>query len=95
MSTASEPGMEMPACIRGQYVEDPYFKKIFVDPDQFEHFKYIDGLLYKVSEEGTHLLCIPDILIGSRRLREVLLRHAHSILAHLGTRKTLEYTRAL
>ena len=93
VSTAGESGMELPGCMRGRYVEDPYFKKIFAAPDQFPHFKYVDGLLYKVMDDGAHLLCIPDILVGSRWLREVLLRHAHSILAHLGTRKTAEYLR--
>ena len=66
VSTAGEPGMEMPGCIRGRYVEDPYFRKIFAAPDQFANFQYVDGLLYKVTEEGTHLLCIPDIRVGSR-----------------------------
>ncbi|KAJ3000255.1 hypothetical protein NUW54_g6809 [Trametes sanguinea] len=31
--------------------------------------------------------------MGSRRLREILLRQAHSVLAHLGTKKTLAYLR--
>ena len=93
MSTAGESGMEMPGCMRGRYVEDPYFKRIFAAPDQFQHFRYVDGLLYKVTEEGLYLLYIPDIMVGSRQIREVLLRHAHSILAHLGTRKTVEYLR--
>ncbi len=93
VSTASEPGMELPGCMRGRYVKDPYFKKIFASLDQFPHFRNVDGLLYKVSDEETYQLCIPDILVGSCRLREVLLRHAHSVLAHLGTRKTLDYLR--
>ena len=91
VSTAGEPGMELPGCIRGHYVEDPYFKKIFAAPDQFPQFKYIDSLLYKVTDDGAYLLCVPDILMGLHRLREVLLWHVHSILAHLGTHKTLEY----
>ncbi|EJF55488.1 hypothetical protein DICSQDRAFT_40481, partial [Dichomitus squalens LYAD-421 SS1] len=91
--SASELGMELPGCIRGRYVEDPYFRKIVAKPDEFQHFQYVDGLLYK-REEGSHLLCVPDIRVGSRKLREILLKHAHSLLAHLGSKKTLDYLRA-
>ncbi|RDX43294.1 hypothetical protein OH76DRAFT_1307167, partial [Lentinus brumalis] len=91
--TASEVGMALPGCLRGRYAEDTFFRKILATPDQFPHFVYTDGLLYK-KQAGTHLLCIPDVLFGSRRLREILLRHAHSIHAHLGTKKILEYLRA-
>ena len=85
--------MEMPGCMCSCYIEDPYFKKIFVSPEQFPQFKYIDGLLklYKVTDNGAYLLCVPDILVGSRKLHEVILHHTHSILVHLGTCKTLEY----
>nr|VWO95354.1 Uncharacterized protein [Ganoderma boninense] len=92
VSSASELGMELPGCLRGRYVEDPYFRKIVAKSGEFPHFQYIDGLLFKL-EGNTHLLCVPDIRIGSRKLREVLLRHAHSVLAHLGSRKTLDYIR--
>ncbi|RPD56921.1 hypothetical protein L226DRAFT_426701, partial [Lentinus tigrinus ALCF2SS1-7] len=90
--SASELGMEMPGCLRGRYAEDAFFKRIVEAPDQFHHFKYVDGLLYQEHNES-YQLCIPDVLIGTRKAREVLLKHAHSILAHLGARKTLDYLR--
>ncbi|QRV93625.1 Transposon Tf2-1 polyprotein [Ceratobasidium sp. AG-Ba] len=39
------------------------------------------------------LLCIPNVKIGERLAREVVITHAHSILAHLGARKTLQWLR--
>lgn len=38
-------------------------------------------------------MCVPDIMVGNRKAREVVITHAHSILAHLGARKTLWYLR--
>ncbi|TFK78875.1 hypothetical protein K466DRAFT_506587, partial [Polyporus arcularius HHB13444] len=93
LSTASELGLALPGDLRGRYVEDPYFRKIVRSPAEFPHFEYRDGLLYQ-RDHAVYRLCIPDILIGTRRLREILLKHAHSVLAHLGPRKTLEYLRS-
>ncbi|KAJ2968610.1 hypothetical protein NUW54_g13166 [Trametes sanguinea] len=86
--------MELPECLRNRYAEDPYFKRILEAPEHFTGFEYVDGLLYEKHGEATYRLCIPDIRVGSRKLREVLLKSAHSVLAHLGTRKTLEYLRS-
>lgn len=92
ISMASELGMRLPGDICGRYVEDLFFRCIMRALNEFQHFDYIDGLLYK--KDGTaYLLCIPDVLVGSRQLREVLICHAHSLLAYLGTRKTAEYLR--
>ena len=38
-------------------------------------------------------LCIPNIKIDSQNAREIVISHAHSILAHLGPRKTMAYLR--
>lgn len=46
-----------------------------------------------MKEKETRLLCIPDIKIGDCRLREVLISHTHSILAHLGSKKMITYLR--
>ena len=92
VSTASDLGLRLPSDLRGRYNEDTYFRKIIRAPSEFPHFEYVDGLLYK-KDAGPYLLCIPDIFVGTRRVREVILRHAHSVLAHLGTKKTLGYLR--
>ena len=41
------------------------------------------------------MLCIPDILINNRQIREVIISHAHSILVHLGAMKTIGYLREI
>ena len=86
-------GMAMPESIRGRYDEDPYFRRI-AEGAAGDHptFVYEDGLLYMKHAE-VYLLCIPDVLVGSRKVREVVLKHAHSVLAHLGSKKTLDYLR--
>ena len=83
ISTAGDTGMQLPGGFRGRYSEDPYFRKIVSSPSDHPLFEYNDGLLYK-RHGDTYLLCVPDILVGSRRVREILIRHTHSILAHLG-----------
>ncbi|KAL7284480.1 hypothetical protein ACG7TL_001771 [Trametes sanguinea] len=92
ITSAGELGVPLPEGLRGRYTDDPYFRRILKCPDEFPQFALIDGLLYK-DEEGTTFLCIPDVMFGTRRIREVILRHAHSILAHLGHEKTLAYLR--
>ncbi len=77
----------------GRYREDGYFRKVVNNIAGSPHFIYPDGLLYKI-QDGSHLLCIPDVYVGTRRIWEIILRHSHSILAHLGFRKTLDYLRA-
>ena len=39
------------------------------------------------------LLCIPNIIIRGRNTCEIVLSEAHSLLAHLGANKTLDYIR--
>jgi hypothetical protein len=90
--TSSELGMPMPSSIKDRYEEDSFFKHLIANPAQFKEFEEEDGLLY-LNKDGCHVLCIPDINIGTHRLREILIKHAHSVLAHLGKSKTLTYLR--
>ncbi len=43
--------------------------------------------------EDCELLCIPDYVHKGRSVKEIVIDEAHSLLAHLGTRKTLAYLR--
>jgi hypothetical protein len=36
-------------------------------------------------------LCVPRVTYRDRNIREIIISEAHSILAHLGLRKTLDY----
>ncbi|KAJ3002426.1 hypothetical protein NUW54_g5855 [Trametes sanguinea] len=92
MSSASELGMQFLSALQGRYAEDAFFRRVIDRPDEYTHFIVTDGLLYKQDDAGT-CLCIPDILMGHRCLREIILHQAHSVLAHLGSKKTLAYLR--
>ena len=78
--------------IKGHYTEDLMFKAIVEMPTQFRNFQVINDLVY-VNLEGKSLLCIPNISINEKNLHEIIISKAHSILAHLGAIKTLNYIR--
>ena len=88
----SEQGFSLPGCLRGQYENDDFFAPIVKNPIGYNHFALDDGLLYHKTD-GRRVLCVPDVEISGRKVREMLITHAHSILAHLGSEKTLNYLR--
>ena len=90
--TESAIGIDMLAELRGQYENDLTFRSILDKPAEFRNFKVEDGLLY-LKENDRHLLCIPKLLIKGRSAREIIISEAHSLLAHLGASKTLDYLR--
>jgi len=49
-----------------------------------------NGLVY-LKEKETKVLCIPKVMIKGRSAQEIIISEAHSMLAHLGASKTLEY----
>lgn len=89
---SGDPTIDIHSSISGKYSEDPFFKTILDKPSTFKNFEVSNNLVF-LKDNERRVLCIPDVLIGNRRLREILISHAHSILAHLGTRKTLIYLR--
>ncbi|PCH33278.1 hypothetical protein WOLCODRAFT_48506, partial [Wolfiporia cocos MD-104 SS10] len=86
--TANTDGIDLAATIQGCYMEDGFFSNVTTSPKQFKNFREADGLLF-ICEQEHNLLCIPNILAGKRAVREILIMHAHSLLAHLGAYKTL------
>ncbi|KAF8593611.1 hypothetical protein BDV93DRAFT_411961, partial [Ceratobasidium sp. AG-I] len=84
--------LKLPECLKGKYSVDPLFKVILEEPSRYRNFEEKDGVLY-MRRESHNLMCIPDIEINGRKVREVIITHAHSILAHLGARKTLQWLR--
>ncbi|OCH83772.1 hypothetical protein OBBRIDRAFT_742719, partial [Obba rivulosa] len=83
----SEEGIDLPKALKGKYREDSFFRNILDNPKHYKNFRVHDGLIY-CTDQGKHLLCIPNIRIGGRSARELVIHHAHSILAHLGAYKT-------
>ena len=65
---------------------------ILRNPSEFTNFKEDDGLIYFVSE-SVEAVAIPDVEVGGAKVREILIKQGHSILAHLSTEKTTTYLR--
>jgi hypothetical protein len=90
--TLSDPTVNIHERIANRYQEDKFFARILEQPHAFKNFELSNGRIF-LKDNDLHILCIPDISIGNRRVRELLISHAHSILAHLGPSKTLTYLR--
>ena len=79
--------------IKGRYKEDAFFQKIVEMPRAFKNFDLtFDGFI-RLKLHDQDVLCIPDVKVGEWKLHEMVIDQAHSLLAHLGTRKTLSYLR--
>ncbi|KAG2114386.1 hypothetical protein DEU56DRAFT_749001, partial [Suillus clintonianus] len=87
-----DPSLDIHEKIANRYHEDRFFNKILEQPQAFKNFELSNGRMF-LKDNDRRILCIPDVRIGERRIREVLISHAHSILAHLGPSKTLIYLR--
>ncbi|KAI0354116.1 hypothetical protein OH77DRAFT_1405778, partial [Trametes cingulata] len=85
---AANDGIHLESELRGRYAEDPFFGAILTNPRQFKNFTVkADGLVF-LRDRNRELLCIPHILVNGRSVREIVITHAHSLLAHLGASKT-------
>ena len=90
--TQSSLGIDLLSELRGKYQEDPFFRVILEQSNEFQNFEIVDQLIY-LKEHEKRVLCIPKILIQGRNAREVVISEAHSMLAHLGATKTVDYLR--
>ena len=86
------PDLDFPKCLEYTYGDDPFFKDIFAQPDHYRNFVSSDGLLF-LNDNHRRLLCIPNLRINKNNIREYLISQAHSLLAHLGSRKTSLFLR--
>ena len=84
------PEYNLPSCLVGTYDDDKFFGPVMKHTDRYAQFEQYDGLIF-ISNSDHRILCIPDIMIGSCRAREIIISQAHSILAHLGVQKMLYY----
>jgi hypothetical protein len=86
-------GINLLESIRNKYGEDSFYKNIITHPKEYKNFEVTeDGLVY-LKTHGQRCLCIPHIIIDGRNVRELVIAEAHSLLAHLGANKTLDYLR--
>ena len=85
-------GIDLKTELQGKYTEDPFFQAILEKPKEFRNFESKEQLIY-LKEHDRYLLCIPKVSIQGRSAREIVISEAHSMLAHLGSNKTLDYLR--
>ncbi|OCH86820.1 hypothetical protein OBBRIDRAFT_694506, partial [Obba rivulosa] len=84
----SSDGIDLHKALKNRYQDDSFFREILKNPHHYKNFEVEGGLVFLKDKQGM-LLCVPDVQIGSRSARELVIRHAHSLLAHLGSHKTL------
>ena len=85
-------GIDLVAELRGKYTEDSFFRAILDRLKEFRNFEVDNELIY-LKENDNRVLCIPKVLVQGRSAREIIISEAHSMLAHLGANKTLDYLR--
>jgi hypothetical protein len=85
-------GIDMWSELKGKYGGDDFFRAILERPKEFRNFENKEDLIY-LKENDRQVLCVPKILVQGRSAREIIISEAHSMLAHLGASKTLDYLR--
>lgn len=78
--------------IKGEYVNEPFFKMIMADPTANQLFELKNRLIWMKNTRGDPVLCIPKGVHEGRSLHEVILDQAHWTLGHYGYQRMLEYT---
>lgn len=86
------PKLKFPTCLEPLYPINKFFGGIAAKPENFKTFEK-RGSLYFMHDQGQTLLCIPNSIIEQSSVQEAVISHAHSLLAHLGARKTFWYLR--
>jgi len=90
--SSSQEGIDLQSELRKSYHKDPFFDLILKKPNEYRNFEVKNGLIY-LKEKEHRLMCIPKVMINGRSAREIVISEAHSLLAHLGASKTLDYLR--
>lgn len=78
--------------IKRRYGSDPMLSAVVQDPSSYRNFAVRDGYVFLRSNQR-EMLCVPNVIVDGRSIREQLINQAHSVLAHLGATKTLAYLR--
>ena len=92
LASQSMQGLDLLAELRGKYELDPTLQPIIARPKDFRNFEVDEQLIY-LKTQGKQVLCIPKVVIQGRSAHEIVISEAHSLLAHLGAGKTLDYLR--
>ena len=81
-------GINLLHVLQGRYSEDKFFDSILANLKHYKNFVVKDGLVF-LRDSQRSLLCVPNILVNGQSVRELVIRHAHSLLAHLRAHHTL------
>lgn len=85
-------GLDLLELMTNHYADDPFFKHILDNLKAFRNFEIDNGRI-SLKEDEHRVLCIHKLVYKDQSVREIVISEAHSILAHLGLRKTLDYLR--
>jgi hypothetical protein len=83
-------GLNLAEILANNYEDDVFFKNILEKPKEFRNFEVENGLIY-LKDSDHRVLCVPKMEYEGCNIREIVISEAHSIPAHLGLRKTLDY----
>lgn len=90
---STEQALDIPASFALHYANDKFFKTVVERPNDYSNFREEGGIIY-LNTGDENLICVPEFLHQGRSIREIIIEHAHRILAHLGASKTAQYVRA-
>lgn len=85
--------VDLAASVRNKYIEDPTFECIVKNPKEYKNFELTNDNLLYLQTNGNRVLCIPSTIVSGCSLRKIVISEVHTMLAHLGARKTLAYLR--
>ena len=88
--TQTSLGIDILTELQGKYNEDPFFWTILEKPSEFRNFEEQAQLVH-LKNNNRQVLCVPKVLIQGRNAHEIIISEAHSMLAHLGPSRTLDY----
>jgi Integrase zinc binding domain len=81
----------MIASIKDGYARHQAWRGILSEPKNFPKFSIVDGLIFRLADSGDPLLMLPDAAHRGEKIIGIAIEHAHGILGHLGSKKTLDY----
>ena len=72
-------GIDIIKDLKGNYSRDATFKSIVEKPADYKNFKFdvAKGVLY-LKQDSRQLLCIPDIMVNGRKIREIIIAEYRS-----------------
>ncbi|KAI0071547.1 hypothetical protein K474DRAFT_1606753, partial [Panus rudis PR-1116 ss-1] len=94
MTATTEHTAQFVDAVSAGYGHDKFFKNVLQVPSQHKSFSLgDDDLLYIKTNAQDKVVCVPAVQLDGRKLTEIVIETAHTVLGHLGTQKTSDYVR--